>query len=479
MNEERIELARRHLADFTLATMGKYSLTRFHDIYSSVLTLFARGEIKKLIISMPPQHGKSEQATRRLIAFLLGLSYDHKTAIASYSATKARKFGREIKRIMKDPRYKYLFPHSKLPTAKDKGYTNSADAVDMVGADGSILFVGRGSGLTGEPLDVLVMDDMYKNAMEAYSPIIREAVWEWYFSVADSRLHNDSQQLIVFTRWHEEDLIGQLEQHDTVEDLVSLDQLKEPTDKWLKLNLPAIMDHPPTDFDNRQMGEALWPERHSLARLERRRKANPDAFQALYQGDPRPVEGLLYQSGFNEWSGPIKDLPITEISAYADTADTGDDYLCCIVYGIGSDNFLYVLDLLYTDAPHEVTEGETSSILNKNRVDYCDIESNSGGRSFGKNVQKQLEEMGADTVIRSFHQSENKEARIITGAPSVMRHVLMPPQWRNKYPKFAKDLLGFRRLFKANTHDDAPDALTGAVEKSRIVEGTDLVFGRV
>ena len=463
--EARIELARRHLTHFTEVTYPHYHRTRMHDIYSGVLNQFAHKKIKKLIISMPPQHGKSEVASRRLPAYMLGLWPDDQVAISSYSQTFARKFGREVRRIMAEAKYRYIFPGTHLAEMADKGYTNSADTAEVVGHRGSLILAGRGAGLTGMPVDVLILDDMYKNAEEANSPIIRDGVIEWYKTVAETRLHNDSQQLIVFTRWHQEDLVGWLESQGLVDELTDRAQLESPDpDRWLKINFPAIKVGPPTDLDPRPEGRALWPERHSLARLLAKKAQDEEVFGSLYQGDPRPSKGLLYEGGFGEYDY----LPeaITARWAYADTADEGKDYLAMIAAVKGKDDMVYVVDVLYTQDGQEVTEPEGAALLLRNLVEDAYIESNAGGRAYARNLTKLVEEAKGRTNVRWFAQTKNKEARILTNSAAVRAKVLMPRGWRKRWPEFARHLLEFRKNFRANSHDDAPDALTGLYEKA-------------
>ena len=211
-------LGERNLLSFTRYTLPSFIPAPFHVAYYEVLTRFAMGEIKKLMITMPPQHGKSEGATRRLPAFVLGQDPDKRIAIVSYNATKARKFNRELQRIMDDDRYYELFPQTLLAGQtsyqeqgkRSRNYARNADECEIVGYQGSFKTIGVGGSLTGEPVDMLIMDDLYKDAASAWSPVIRQNVADWYDTVASTRLHNDSQQLMVFTRWHMEDLAGRL-----------------------------------------------------------------------------------------------------------------------------------------------------------------------------------------------------------------------------------------------------------------------------
>jgi predicted phage terminase large subunit-like protein len=191
---------------------------------------------------------------------------------------------------------------------------------------------------------------------------------------------------------------------------------------------------------------------------------------SLYQGDPRPMTGLLYGSGFNEYT----KLPeLVERRAYIDTADEGDNMLCAILYGIGIDNYIYILDIYYTIEPPEVTEPETAAMLIRNSIDECIIESNAGGRAFARNVEKELIKKKRPIIITPYYQKQNKESRIVTNAASIMRTVLFPENWAAKWPIFYEAISGFRKLYSANKLKDAPDALTGAYEHSGLSEVDD------
>ena len=128
------------------------------------------------------------------------------------------------------------------------------------------------------------------------------------------------------------------------------------------------------------------------------------------------------------------------------------------------DNTYYILDVLYTKEPMEVTEPATAEMLTRNNVGYALIESNNGGRGFARNVQKECKEKGnAHTVVKWFHQSQNKVARILSNSTGVMNNVLFPTNWADRFPAFANDLLKYQKEGK-NLHDDAPDCLTGVYE---------------
>lgn len=483
MEVEMRQYARLHLAPFTQYMFPGYQLTDIHKEYSQILTVFARGEIKKLIISMPPQHGKSELSTLRLPAFMLGQNPNLKLAIASYNATHARSFSTRLQRIIADQLYHNLFPLSTISNTDNSQksktgikYQRKQEEFEIINYLGNIKAVGRGGALTGSPLDLIVMDDLYKDYAEGNSPIIREAVIDWYTSVVRTRLHNDSQQLIVFTRWHEEDLIGFIErsEDETVIVLNKKEQLQNiDQDAWYKINFPAIAtkECEENEFDGRKEGEALWPRRHSAKKLLNDRNLDEEKFESLHQGDPRPTKGLLYR-GFNTY---IRKPDFRWKRNYTDTADTGKDYLCSICYEVGVDDMIYITDIYYTDEPQEITEPETADMLDRNKINEAVVESNSGGRSFARNVDRISK---GRHVIKWFYQGANKESRVISNSAEIQRKILFPINWTTRWPKFARDVLRFKRNFKANTHDDAPDALTGVLEWSGVSENINDVLWR-
>ena len=467
-----------NLLSFTRHTLPSFAPAPFHLAYYEVLTRFAMGEIKKLMITMPPQHGKSEGATRRLPAFVLGQDPDKRIAIVSYNAIKARKFNRELQRIMDDDRYYELFPQTLLAGQasyqeqgrRSRNYARNSDECEIVGYQGSFKTIGVGGSLTGEPVDMLIMDDLYKDASSAWSPVIRQNVADWYDTVASTRLHNDSQQLLVFTRWHMEDLAGRLLEQEGVYDPI------ENPQGWLLVSFPAIQNRPPSEQDPRAEGEPLWPERHSLEKLLEIKGRSPTVFESLYQQNPQPSQGLMYEE-FTCYT----DLPSRSYSvAYIDAADSGADYLCALFYKEAEDGN-YITDVLYTKDPMEVTETTLTYMLQQHQVERCHIESNNGGNLFVSNLQQRSWDTGNRlTRFNPFHQNQNKTARIFAASASVQKLIKMPLDWKKRFPKFARDLTGYLRV-GTNAHDDAPDALTGSIECRQPPKRVSVaeMFGRI
>lgn len=470
-------MAQQSLLHFTEYTFPQFEITEFHKVYYRILDLFAKGDIRRLIVSVPPQHGKSEGSSRRLPAYLLGKNPNLNIGILSYAASLARSFNRDVQRVIDTPEYHAVFPDIQLPASMystkstSRAYVRTSEEFEVIGYSGSLRTVGRGGSLTGRSLDVVIIDDLYKDWMEANSVLIRASAIDWYSSVVQKRLHNNSQELIVFTRWHEDDLIGYLERKVEIKELLTLSDLEEvssnsekPFSGWVKVNFPALMDREATDLDPREIGEALYPQKHSREKLEEEREQDPVKFMSLNQGNPTPIEGRLY-SEFNVYEQKPKTFRI--VQNYTDVADRGKDFLCSICYGVGMDNYIYILDIIYTQKSQEHTEPMVARFLERNKVRIAYFESNNGGGGFARGVDRNLQ---IPVAIKTFHQSENKEARIISNSAEVARIVLFPVLWKSKYPQFAKEIVSFKKFFQANQYDDGADTLTGVLETSGILE---------
>ncbi|MBR5821296.1 MAG: phage terminase large subunit [Alistipes sp.] len=456
--------------EFSKVVYPFLEFTQFHQSYYSVLEAYAEGRISKLIVSVPPQHGKSMGATTLLPAYMLGIDPDMRIAIASYSGTLASKFNRRVQRILDSKEYGEIFPDTTIKQgAKPLGYIRTSDEVEIIGHKGELISVGREGALTGNRVDCFILDDLYKDAMEAQSPVIRDNCWEWYTSVVRTRMHNASRELIVFTRWHEEDLIGTLLHNEPYRELHSLADIDAVgCDEWLVLNYEALKSSPPTELDPRSEGEALWPEQQSAELLRSKRRLDPVRFEAMYQGHPSSREGLLYGNNFREYDKLPRDIVTS--ACYTDTADAGDDYLCSVAYSVDTDGVIYVTDVVYSKEAMEHTESLVAAMLTQEKTRQVYVESNNGGRGFARALQRLLPKVR----VEWFHQSGNKEARILSNSATVLHNLRMPKDWHLRWPEFYTHLTTYRRLFKANRHDDAADALTGIVER----EVTDSSSGR-
>ncbi len=468
IEEKQIKASKTSFIDFVDYTLDGFDRTWFHEAYYKVIDKFAKGDIQRLIVSVPPQHGKSQASSRHLPAYTFGLDPKKKIALVSYNQPFASKFNRSVQRIIDDAKYHKVFPQvllneSNVVTVSSNWLRNSEE-FETVGHGGYFKAVGCGGGLTGNTVDMLIMDDLYKDYQDATSPTISEKVWDWYITVAKTRLHNDSQELIVFTRWDENDLAGRLEKAGKVHTLSpedDLDTLTVDQDVFIKINFEALKIGEPNSIDPREEGEALWESKHSREKLEQTRELDPQKFNALFQGNPRSKEGLMY-GDFGEYT---ELPPIKIIKSYTDTADEGKDYLCSIVYGVPQrGDFLYVLDVVFNQKAMEITEPQVAEMLERNDARENKIESNNGGRGFARQVDKLTNNR---INVKWFCQSKNKQARIFSNSASVTRTILMPIGWQTRWPNFYSSLSNHKKDAK-NKHDDAADCITGVYESEYV-----------
>lgn len=484
-------VSRRRLINFGRYINAKMECKPFHLVYYEILNRFAHGEIKKLIVQQPPQHGKSEGSSRLLPAFMLGLNPDLKICIGSYSASVAKSFNSDVQKIIDTREYRELFPDTFLSGMSGAAFNNIAkrnsDLLEIVGHRGYLYVVGRGGSLTSKSVDVMIMDDLYKDYAEGNSPVIREAAWKWYTTVVRTRLHNDSQELIVFTRWNEDDIIGRIEKSgETIIEVHSWSDIQNiPKGAWVRINFEAIKTGEPTEIDERREGEPLWEEKHSLDSLIANRRLDPVQFNCLYQGNPSSVEGRLFHP-FKTYIAKEEYGSYIRSGCYIDVADEGSDMLCAFCYDVyKSDNVTYneqkrkfepiiyalITDIIATDAPTEITAVTVPDMINRNGTQKVWVESNNGGSQYGKTISKKIK---ATTTL--FYQGANKESRVITASAAVNAQIIFPFGWETRF-KFVHDHLeGFLRNFRANEHDDIEDALTGVYEKE-LADGNILPYG--
>lgn len=485
--------ARKRLINFSRYIQPNLVLEPFHVVYYTLLDMFAHGKIRKMIVQQPPQHGKSEGSSRKLPAFMEGLNPDLKIVIGSYAATIARDFNRDVQRIIDTPQYRDLFPNTYLngsnAVTMANTYLRNSDVIEMVGHKGSLRVVGRGGSLTSKTVDVSILDDVYKDYAEGNSPVVRDAAWKWYTTVVRTRLHNDSQELIVFTRWHDDDLIGRLEKSgERIIDVICWSDLDNiPHGAWVRINFEALKVGNPTEIDPRESGAALWENRHSKQKLETQKALDPVQFQCLYQGNPGSAEGRLYQP-FKTWVEKSDYGQYIRSGCYIDVADEGNDLLFAATYDIyKSDNmffnektkrmepilFALVTDMICTDENTDITTVTVPAMINRNGTQKVWVESNNGGAGYEKVIKKKIR-----AITDPFYQGSNKESRIITESAMVNQHIIMPFGWENRYKAVYDHITGFLRKFDANTHDDPEDGLTGIYEKE-IEDGDIRPYGQV
>ena len=270
--------ARTSLLGFTTYTMPGYRVGRHHELLCSRLEAVERGECPRLIVSMPPRHGKSEQTSKRFPAWYVGRHPDRQVIVSSYGATLAQSFGRDVRNIVASRAFGALFPDVGIASdsaARDRWHTTQGGAFTAMGV---------GGGLTGLGGNLIVIDDPIKDRQDADSETVRESVWDWYRSVLRTRLMPGGAIVLVLTRWHPSDPAGRL-----IEDMQA-----GTGEAWEVINLPAVAY--PDDPLGRLPGDALWPDAYPRPDLDAiRASIGEREWSALYQGQPTTGTGGIFQ----------------------------------------------------------------------------------------------------------------------------------------------------------------------------------------
>ncbi|MEU1134246.1 terminase family protein [Streptomyces sp. NPDC005900] len=263
-----------------ILTDGKEQQARHLDLIDDVFRDIARGRPRKVLITMPPRHGKSRRAARWAPLWFLARHPDRRVMIASYSADLADDHGRWIRDAINSygPQLGIaLHAGSKAANRFDLAHPDTGDRFE-----GGLVTAGVGGGLTGKGAHLAIVDDPIKDAADAESPTMRRRLWDWWTSVLNTRIEPGGSILVIQTRWHEQDLAGRI-------------LAGEDADDWTILDLPAICDSD-NDALGRAVGEALWPRRYAVKALEKiRRAVGERVWWSLYQQKPRPLEGGVWK----------------------------------------------------------------------------------------------------------------------------------------------------------------------------------------
>lgn len=290
-----------------------------------------------------------------------------------------------------------------------------------------------------------IIDDPLKSAEDSYNDRVLEGLWNWYTGTFMSRAEKEgdgSIDIINHTRWNTKDLCGRVMSSKMGESWL---QLSIPVEHKGNLLCPSIL--PRKDFE------------------ELRDNMDPNIFRANYYQEPIDIKGRLFEQILT-----YDELPpnIEKFIAYIDTADEGTDYLACIMGGV-KEGRGYITDIYFTQDSMAITEPETARRLVVNKINDAKIESNNGGKGFARNVERLIWETykTRQVNISWFHQTENKMARILTGATFVMKNIFLPSDWAKRWPEFYLSIMSFQKS-GGNKHDDGVEAL---VEWGKMITG--------
>lgn len=448
--------ARVNLVDFARYTNRSYIPADHHYQICEKLEAVARGEIKRLMIFMPPRHGKSELASRRFPAWFLGNYPERSIIAASYNSELAGDFGRDVRNIVDSPEYQKLFKVALAADSKAAGRWHTDK-------DGGYVAAGVGTAITGRGAHILLIDDPFKDRESADSEVIREKTYKWYLSTAYTRLESTITELdddelwrdqsdaqargeafegaivVIQTRWHEDDLSGRL-----------LEDMKNGADQWEVLSLPAID----------AKGQALWPAKYPIERLEMIKKALTQVsmrdWESLYQQDPKPDEGTFFK---REWFKRFRLEDAPKVNKYQSTdfavTEDGGDFTELGIIGLCTEFDLWCMDWWY---------GQTSSdVWVEQQLEQ--IKTHSPFASFGETgvIRRAVE-----PLVRVMSRQKRVYPRLewITrnaDKPSMARALQgMAAQGKVHIPytDWGNRLLEQLVAFPAGKHDDAVDVLS-------------------
>jgi predicted phage terminase large subunit-like protein len=442
--EAEKELARRifyNYCQYRFPKLYKDDRKYLKTVCDKIQWFVEQNEKRFLVINLPPRFLKSLTGTN-LVEWLFGLNNLLKVMTGSYNETLSTTFARKVRdTIDEQPSkgvevYNNLFPKTKIKYGQA---SKSLWALEGSGQDNYLATSPTGTA-TGFGANYIIIDDIIKNATEAYNQMVLDSHWDWLTNTMLSRTEGDDWKVIaIMTRWAKDDLAGRI--IDKFGELVEVITFKAVQDDGSML-----------------CEEILTKEDYTIKTQE----MNHDIVEANYNQVPIDIKGRLYDT-FKEYDSLPEDAKRWN---YTDTADKGTDWLCSVDYD-EKDGEIYITDVVMSDEAMEFTEPQVAQMFHIDGVVEAIIESNNGGRGFGRNIQRLLRDDYGNTkvTITEKNQTANKEARILTSSAWCKNHIHMPHGWKNKWPDFYDQLMEYQTKGK-NLHDDAPDVLAGIYDNT-------------
>ena len=441
--QAKCELARRSFWDYCKVRAPEFykdDRAYLKDICEQIQAFTEQDIERILILNMPPRHGKSRTGTN-LAPWLFGENPLLKIMTGSYNETLSTTFAKQVRDTIQEQSaggrivYSDIFPHTKVKYGEASMSLWSLEGSNQK----SYLATSPTGTATCFGADYLILDDIIKSDKEAFNQTILDGHWDWFVNTMMQRLEAGGKVIVIMTRWATNDLAGRI--------LAKYGALVR------HINYKAVQDD----------GTMLCDDILNRADFELKTKEMArEIVEANYSQTPIDIKGRLYDRLLT-----YSSLPAGEHAKrnYTDTADKGTDYLCSMDY-IEYNHEVYITDVVFTDAAMEVTEPDVAKMLNTDGVVSAVIESNNGGRGFGRNIKRLLEDSYNNYACQIIdkNQTSNKEARILSSSAWVAQHVFMPENWEHRWPELYKQIMDYQKKGR-NKHDDAVDVLAGIYEQ--------------
>jgi predicted phage terminase large subunit-like protein len=440
-------LARHDLPCYILAHFPAFELARHLELIVAKLEAVERGELLRLILCLPPRHGKSLLASIHFPAWYLGRHPERYVITASYGQELADDFGRRVRNILTSPLNAAIFPECRV--SSDSAAMNRLNLT----SGGAYFAVGRGASITGRGAHLLLIDDPLKDAEEAGSATTRRSLQTWYSTVAFTRLMPKAAVVLIQTRWHEDDLAGWL--------------IREHGDEgWQVVSLPAIAEQ---DDGFRREGDALWASRYPVEALKRiRAQIGGAAFASLYQQRPAAAEGRIFK---REWWQRYSGEP-PDFSRIVQSWDTGfktgaeNDYSACTTWGEAKDGY-YLLHTWKGRVEFPELKRLVVSFAREWNPNAVLVEDRASGQSL-------IQELAYDSPIPVLpvKVDSDKVSRAQAVTPMIEAGRVYLPDGA----PWLEDYLDELSTFPASANDDLVDSTTQALNHLRQRPFDDRVF---
>ena len=433
-----------YCAYMQLVYHGRWKRARHLDLLCEYLEQVEAGELDRLIITMPPRHGKSMTVTESFPSWFIGRNPERRVIEVSYGVELAKKFGLSNRRKLEE----FGFDIFGINISRDNATKTNWSLENYLGG---MISSGIGGSITGQGADLLIIDDPIKNRKEAESQTYRDNIWSEWQDTLSSRLHPGGRVVVIMTRWHEDDLVG---------------RLLAQSEEWTLINLPAIAEE--DDVMGREEGQPLWPEQGFNEKwcAKKKRSAGTRTWVSLYQGHPRPSDGNLFRMSMFRRFKVLGDCYKVGEKAYdkssckifqtcdvAGSKKSSADYFVLGTFALCPNGELLALEIF-----RERLEGPDQPTLIKRKFDeYKPVLIGVESANMGLTLYQLLRRLGLPVI--ELKPDSDKYTRAIPAAARYeagMVYHLENSHWLN-------DLESELLAFPNGAHDDQVDVISYAV----------------